>query len=235
MIEQILKRLEAKRNDKSVEGMKKFGIVTKNVYGVSVPELRKIAREVGKSHKLALKLWEIDSRETRILASMVDEPNKVTEEQMENWAKDFDNWEICDQVCQNLFVYSKYAIKKAIEWSEREEEFVKRAGFTLMAVLAVKDKKADNSLFEKFLPIIKREATDERNFVKKAVNWALRQIGKRNLELNKRALEIASEILQIDSKSAKWIARDAIRELKSEKIQNKLKEKQKKLSDKDKV
>ena len=227
MLNKIISELETLKNDKSVEGMKRFGIVTKHAYGVSVPELRKIAKKIGKNHELALKLWEIDYRETRILASMIDEPDKVTEEQMEDWVKDFDNWEICDQVCQNLFVYSKYAVKKAIEWSEREEEFIKRAGFTLMAVLAVKDKKAEDSLFEKFFPIIKREAVDERNFVKKAVNWALRQIGKRNLELNRRAIEVASEIIKMDFPSAKWIARDAIRELNSDKIQKRLRDKAK--------
>jgi 3-methyladenine DNA glycosylase AlkD len=146
----------------------------------------------------------------------------VTEKQMESWVKDFDSWDICDQCCSNLFDKTKFAHKKAIEWSKRREEFVKRAGFVLMATLAVHDKEAGDKEFLKFLPIIIREATDDRNFVKKAVNWALRQIGKRNSALNKIAIQTAKEIQKIDSKSAKWIASDAIRELTSEAVQKKL-------------
>jgi 3-methyladenine DNA glycosylase AlkD len=220
----ILKRLKALSNPKAIEGMAKFGITPKRTFGVSIPNLRKIAKEIGKNHELAQKLWELNIRETRILASMIDDPKSVTEEQMENWVKEFDYWEICDQVCQNLFTYTKFAYQKAIEWSKRDEEFVKRAGFALMAWLAFKDKEAKDEQFEKFLPIIKREATDNRNFVKKAVNWALRQIGKRNLSLNKKAIKLARRIQKIDSKSAKWIAKDAIKELTSKAIQERLKE-----------
>ena len=144
---------------------------------------------------------------------------------METWVKDFDSWDICDQVCSNLFDKTPFAYRKVIEWSNREEEFVKRAGFVLMATLSVHDKKADDKKFEQFFPIIKREANDNRNFVKKAVNWALRQIGKRNISLNKKAIKTAKEIQKMDSKSAKWIASDAIRELTNEKIQKRLKSK----------
>ena len=144
---------------------------------------------------------------------------------METWVKDFDSWDVCDQVCSNLFDKTPFAYRKAIEWSKREEEFVKRAGFVLMATLSVHDKKADNKKFEQFFPIIKRESNDNRNFVKKAVNWALRQIGKRNLSLNKKAIKTAKEIQKMDSKSARWIASDALRELTSEKIQKRLKSK----------
>jgi 3-methyladenine DNA glycosylase AlkD len=153
---------------------------------------------------------------------MIDVPEKVTETQLERWVKDFDSWDVCDQCCSNLFDKTKFAHKKAIEWSKRREEFVKRAGFVLMATLAVHDKEADNQKFMRFLPIIKREATDERNFVKKAVNWALRQIGKRNSALNKIAIQTAKKIQKIDSKSARWIASDAIRELTSEAVRKKL-------------
>jgi 3-methyladenine DNA glycosylase AlkD len=220
--EEILKKLESLSDPKAVEGMARFGISPKNTFGVSIPNLRKIAKEIGTDHLLAQKLWTSDIRETRILASMIDDPTMVTEDQMEKWVRDFDYWEICDQCCMNLFKKTKFAYQKAVEWSSREEEFVKRAGFVLMACLAVSDKKADNKQFERFLPIIKREATDNRNYVKKAVNWALRQIGKRNLNLNRRAIEIANEIKKINSKSAKWIASDALRELESEKLQKRL-------------
>ena len=221
-IKEIIKKLESLSNPEAGKGMARFGITPKETYGVSIPELRRIAKETGKDHELALMFWEIDTRETRILASMIDEPEFVTEEQMESWVKEFDYWEICDQVCQNLFSYTKFAYQKASEWSRREEEFVKRAGFALMAWLAFKDKKSEDDKFEKFFSVIKEESTDERNFVKKAVNWALRQIGKRNVYLNKKAIEVAKEIQEMDSKTAKWIAKDAIRELTSEKIRKRL-------------
>jgi len=218
----ILKKLKSLSNSKAVKGMAKYGITPDKAYGVSIPNLRKLGKEVGVNHNLAQRLWKSDIRETRMLASMIDDPELVTEEQMERWAKDFNYWEICDQVCQNLFIYTKFAYQKAVEWSSRDEEFIKRAGFALMAWLAFKDKEAKDEQFEKFFPIIKRESTDNRNFVKKAINWALRQIGKRNLNLNKKAIETVKEIQKIESKSARWIASDAIRELTSEAIQERL-------------
>ncbi len=218
----ILKKLRALSNPKAVEGMARFGINPKNTYGVSIPNLRKMAKETGVNHTLAQQLWKSDIRETRILASMIDDSEVVTEEQMERWVKDFNYWEICDQCCMNLFKYTEFAHQKCVKWSLNEREFVKRAGFVLMACLAVSDKKADDKQFERFLPIIKREAIDNRNYVKKAVNWALRQIGKRNLNLNKKAMETTKEIEKIDSRSAKWIASDAIRELTSQAVQKRL-------------
>jgi len=218
----ILKKLNALSNPKAIEGMAKYGITPENTYGVSIPNLRKIVKEIGASHELAQQLWASGIRETRILASMMDDPKIVTEEQMESWVKDLDYWEICDQCCQNLFEKTKFAYQKAIEWSSNDKEFIKRAGFVLIARLAVKDTRADDGQFERFLPIIKREASDSRSFVKKAVNWALRQIGKRNLNLNKKAIETAREIQKTDSKSARWIASDAIRELTSKAVQGRL-------------
>jgi len=153
---------------------------------------------------------------------MIEEPEKVTGSQMERWVKDFNSWDLCDQCCSNLFDRTRFAHEKAMEWSGREEEFVKRAGFALMACLAVHDKNATDGEFVKFMPVIKRESEDPRNFVKKAVNWALRQIGKRNLALNSVAIQTALEIQTMDSRSARWIASDALRELTSEKIQKKL-------------
>ena len=225
--EEIIQRLKSLANPVAVKGMAKFGINPENTFGVSVPSLRAIAKEAGKDHALAQQLWTSGIHEARILASMIDELKIVTEEQMEGWAKDFDSWDVCDECCQNLFGRTELAHRKAIEWSGREEEFVKRAGFVLMARLAVSDKKADDSQFYEFLPSLKREASDDRNFVKKAVNWALRQIGKRSLNLNRFAIETAEEIQQMDSKTARWIASDAIRELTSEKIMQRLERKTK--------
>lgn len=218
----IINKLESLSNPGVITGMARYGITPENTYGVSIPNLRKIAKEIGISNKLAQQLWNTNIRETKILASMIDDPEMVTEEQIEGWVKEFNYWEICDQCCMNLFEKTKFAYKKSIEWSSREKEFVKRAGFVLMARLAVSDKKADDKRFEKFFPIIKREATDDRNYVKKAVNWALRQIGKRNLNLNGKAVKIAKEIQKMDSKIAKWIASDALRELTSDTVQKKL-------------
>jgi 3-methyladenine DNA glycosylase AlkD len=223
MYERIMRNLKALSDPKAVAGMARFGINPKNTYGVSIPNIRKIAREACVNHELAQELWKSGVHEARILACMVDDPEMVSEEQLEDWVQDFDSWDVCDQCCSNLFDKTEFAHEKAVEFSRRKEEFVKRTGFVLMAALAVHDKKANDEKFMKFLPIIKREATDERNFVKKAVNWALRQIGKRNQTLNKAAVKTAKEIMEIDSKSAKWIASDALRELTSHAVHKRLK------------
>ncbi len=214
----VLKKLKSLSNPKAVAGMARFGINPENTYGVSISNLRRMAKEIGKDHTLAHQLWSSGIHEARILACMIGVPEVVTEKQMEQWVKDFDSWDVCDQVCMN---HTPFAYKKAVAWSKRKEEFIKRAGFVMMARLAVSDKRADDKEFEKFLPIIKKESTDERNFVKKAVNWALRQIGKRGINLNKMAIETAKEIQKIDSKPAKWIASDALRELTSRAVQKK--------------
>jgi len=220
--DQIIQKLKSLANPKNVEGMARFGICPNNTLGISVPVLRDIAREAGKDHQLAQELWASGIHEARILACFVDKPELVTESQMDSWVKDFDSWDVCDQCCANLFDRTKLAFEKAAEWSGWEEEFVKRAGFSLMAAIAWHDKKATDADFQKFLLLIKRGATDERNFVKKSVNWALRQIGKRNANLNKMAIKTAEEIQKIDSKSARWIAADALRELTGEAIQKRL-------------
>lgn len=220
--EEVLRELESLADAKAVEGMARFGISSKNTYGVSIPRLRVVAKKIGRNHVLAQQLWSSGIHEARILAGMIDSAEVVTEEQMESWVKEFDSWDVCDQVCSNLFDKTKLAHRKAVEWSRRREEFVKRAGFVLMAALSVHDKKAKDEAFLKFLPIIKRESIDDRNFVKKAVNWALRQIGKRNIALNRAAVATAEEIQRMDSKSARWIASDALRELTGEAVQEKL-------------
>ena len=218
----VLERLKSLGNPKAVEGMARFGINAENTYGVSIPNLRKMAREIGRDHALAQQLWASGIHEGRILAGMIDDPKAVTEHQMESWVKDFDSWDVCDQCCLNLFEKTPFAYAKAVEWSSRDEEFVKRTGFVLMACMAVSDKKAGDGQFEPFFPIIVQQASDSRNFVRKAVNWALRQIGKRNLGLNEMAVKTAREIQQMDSKSARWVASDAIRELTGDAVQQRL-------------
>jgi 3-methyladenine DNA glycosylase AlkD len=218
----VLDRLQSKAKPEQLEGMAKYGMTVEKRLGVSVPDMRKLAKEVGRDHKLALDLWRTGIAEARILAGMVGDPAKLTDEQMEEWVKDINSWDVCDQVCMNLFEKNQLAWQKIIDWSEREEEFVKRTAFSLMACLAWHDKKASDEKFIELLNVITRAATDERNFVKKAVNWALRNIGKRNLSLNEAAISTAKEIQRLDSKAARWIAADAIRELESDAIQGKL-------------
>ena len=220
---QILQKMKSLHNQKNVEGMARYGIASKNVLGLCMPDIERMKREIGRDHALALKLWDSGIYDARILAALVDEPAKVTESQMEKWVRDFDNWAVCDNTCMKLFDRTPFAYKKALEWSSRPREFEKRAGFSLMATLTVHDKKAVDAQFLKFLPIIKRESVDERNYVRKAVNWALRQIGKHNKNLNKAAIKAAEEIQKKNSKAARWIAADALRELRSEAVKKRLK------------
>jgi len=201
----------------------KFGMTGDKRLGVSVPELRKLAREIGRDHMLALELWKTGIPEAKIVAGMVGDPERLTERQMESWVKGFDSWDVCDQVCMNLFEKSPLVMKKIHDWSEREEEFVKRAAYALIACLAWHDKEARDEIFIELLPLIKRGATDGRNFVKKAVDWALRSIGKRNPSLNRAAIKTAGEIQGVDSKSSRWIASSTLRELTSEAVQERLK------------
>ena len=214
-VREILNRLKSLSSPDSLKGMGRFGIHTEKAFGVSIPNLRKIAKALRGNHTLALQLWESGVHEARILAGMMDDPQMVNEPQMEEWVQGFDSWDLCDQCCSNLFDKTKLAYPKAIEWSKRKEEFVKRAGFVLMACLAVHDKEKNDKAFEKFLSIIQKESKDDRNFVKKAVNWALRQIGKRNPSLHRKAIETARAIHHSKTKTARWIAADALRELES--------------------
>lgn len=227
-VEDVIARLEKVADPEYREGLKRYNLPIENALGVRVPNIRKIAKEIGKDHDLALQLWESPWRECRVVATMIADPERVTEELMEEWAAQFDSWGICDCCCGYLFDKTPYAYGKAREWSEREEEFVKRAGFSLIACLAVNDKQAEDKTFLDLLPIIKRESHDKRNFVKKAVNWALREIGKRNLKLNKAAIKTAEEIVALDTKAGKWIAKDALRELRSDSVQQRLKKKEQK-------
>jgi 3-methyladenine DNA glycosylase AlkD len=222
-LDDIIDELKSYANPANVAGMARFGISQVNTLGVSIPVLRQIARRAGRDHTLALGLWESGIHEARILAAFVDDPKLVGEEQMDHWVAEFDSWDVCDQVCSNLFDKTPFAYQKAADWVGREQEFVRRAGFVLMAGLAVHDKRADDARFEAFYPLIKRYAVDERNFVKKAVNWALRQIGKRSRALNASAITLAADIQDIDSKAARWIAADALRELTNPATQGRIK------------
>jgi 3-methyladenine DNA glycosylase AlkD len=224
-VEEVLQKLKAKARPDQLEGMARFAIVGEGRLGVSVPEMRKLAKEIGKDHNLALKLWKTGIPDARIVAGMVGESDKLTEKQMEDWVRDFDSWDVCDQVCMNLFEKTPLAIKKIHDWSRRDEEFVKRTAFALIACLAWHDKGAEDDKFTALFPVIRQGATDERNFVKKAVNWALRNIGKRNPVLNKAAIKLAKEIKELDSRSARWIANDALRELESDAVQQRLRKK----------
>ncbi|MEE9458366.1 MAG: DNA alkylation repair protein [Candidatus Bathyarchaeia archaeon] len=219
----VLNKLRKKARPDQLKGMARYGIVIEKRLGVSVPEMRRLAKELGKNHKLALSLWKTGIPEAKIIAAMIDEPEKVTENQMEDWVKDINSWDVCDQVCMNLFEKTPLAWKKIRDWSKREEEFVKRTAYSLIACLAWHDKEADDVKFIKLLPVIEFGATDERNFVKKAVNWALRNIGKRNRKLNKAGINAARKIGRINSKAARWVASDAIRELTSDAVKKRLK------------
>ncbi|MBI5529724.1 MAG: DNA alkylation repair protein [Deltaproteobacteria bacterium] len=231
----ILAELRALGSERGRAGMARYGINVHNAFGVSVYELRKLARRLGTDHNLALALWATGNHEARLLACFIDDPAAVTEEQTETWARDFDSWDICDQATTSLFDLTKHAWAKANGWAQRDEEWVKRGGFALMAGLAVHDKSAADRAFTKMLPLIERAATDDRNFVKKAVNWALRNIGKRNRALNAAAIACVERIRAAANKragadrgggpgirSARWVATDALRELTSEKLKTRL-------------
>ena len=217
----VIRELESLGSPDNVVGMSRFGIVPLKAFGVPGAELKRVAKEVKKAvddrHDFAVQLWGAGVHEARIVAYLIDDPEQVTEEQMDAWAADFDNWAICDSTCGHLFSRTPLAYKKVDEWSRREEEFVKRAGIVLIAWLAVHDKKADDERFAELLPILEREAADERNFIKKAVNWSLRQVGKRSLKLNELAIETAERIRAQNTRQARWIAADALRELTAEK------------------
>jgi 3-methyladenine DNA glycosylase AlkD len=220
---EIVKKLKSLANPRNVAGMARFGLVSKKVLGIKKPVMDNMARQIGKNHNLAAQLWQSGIYEARILAALIDDPFLVTEKQIESWTRDFDNWGVCDNACMNLFDKTPFAYKEAKELSGRRKEFVKRTGFALMASLAVHDKKSGDKKFLEFLKIIKRESADDRNYVKKAVNWALRQIGKRNKKLNAEAIKTAKEISKINSKATRWMAKDALRELTSPAVQKRLK------------
>jgi 3-methyladenine DNA glycosylase AlkD len=228
-VAEVVSELRGRSDPAALAGMARFGIGTdKALGGTSVPQLRAMAKRLGKDHALAAALWGTDIHEARLLATMVDDPAAVSEDQMEAWAADLSSWDLCDQCCSNLFSYAAPNWKKAVEWSGREETYVKRASFALMAALAVHDKKAADRRFIDLLPLIEQAASDERNYVKKAVNWALRQIGKRNLTLNAEAIACGERIQATGDRTGRWIAADALRELRSEAVQQRLRDRESK-------
>lgn len=220
--DQVMEELRAMAEPSNLEGQARFGIDISGSLGISMSRIRPLARRIGRDHGLALHLWDSGIREARILATLVDDPALVTEDQMEAWARDFRSWEVVDAACCNLFDRTPFRYAKAVEWAGREEEFVKRAGFSLMAGIAVHDKKAPDDRLLELLPVIRRESCDRRNFVRKSVNWALRQIGKRNPALNRAAIEAAEAISAMGCKGAGWVASDALKELRSAQVQQRL-------------
>jgi 3-methyladenine DNA glycosylase AlkD len=219
---EVLARLKALESPTDREGMARFGINPAHALGISMTKLRAIAKEIGRDHELALELWTSGIHEARLLATVIDDPLLVTKQQVQTWVEDFDSWDLCDQACMNLFWRTEDGVEMAFEWAERDEVFVKRASFALMARFATKGANASDELLESFLPVIEKASDDDRNFVRKAVNWALRGIGKRNARLNRLAIECAERIRAQNTKSSRWIASDALKELKSDKIRGRL-------------
>lgn len=220
---QVIEQLRSMGNADNVAGMKRFGIRGSEILGISMADLRKLARPLSPSHDLALELWETGIHEARLLATLVEDPAAVDGKQMDAWAEDIESWDLCDQCCINVFRFTDEAPGKVYEWAKRDEEFVKRAGYSLLATLAVKPKHLPNSVFVEAFPLIIEGAKDDRNFVKKSVNWALRQIGKRNKELHPLALEVAKELTASSNRAERWVGKDALRELSSEKTIARLK------------
>lgn len=221
-LDEILACLKTVATANHLSEMQRVGINTHQTWGISLYDLRKVAKEIGVNHELALALWQTGIHEARILAGIIADADRVDDALLESWVADFDSWDVCDQVC-DIFARSRLGYVKAVEWTERPEEFVKRSAFVIMAHLAVYDRLAPDEKLARFLPIIIRHADDDRNYVKKAVNWALRNIGKRNQNLNRLAIAAAEEIRRQDTRPARWIASDALRELTSEKVQNRFK------------
>jgi 3-methyladenine DNA glycosylase AlkD len=217
-VNKIIKEFESLRNEKNIEGMKRYGINVDTAFGISAPVLTGISKRYRYNHSLALELWKTGYHDAKLLASMIDNPGEVTRKQLNKWVKDFDSWDVCDCCCNRLFRKVNFIEEFIPVWCRDKREFVKRAGFSMIAQLAVHKKSAPDSEFENYFDLIIEGSADERNFVKKAVNWALRQIGKRNKSLNKKAIYLSKKLLAADSKSARWIARDAIRELTNPKI-----------------
>ena len=223
--QEILTKLKSKAKPDNLPGMARYGINTEKRLGVQIPELRQLAKETGKNHQIALELWQTGIAEARILAAMTDEPEKVTEQQMENWVKDINSWDIDDQITMNLFEKTPLSWKKITDWSQRPEEFVRRTAYSLLACLAWHNKTATDQQFTQLFPVIASGATDERKSIQKSISWALRSIGKRNPQLNRAAIQLAQEIQQTNTKPARWIANDVTRELQSQSVQNRLQNK----------
>ncbi len=223
-VDEIVERLRGLSAPDAITGMNRVGIYVENAIGVDTTSLKRLATEIGlrRNHDLALALWDTGIYEAMTIAVWIDDPGQVTEGQMDRWAADFGSWDLCDHACFTLFDRSPYAYKKCLEWAEDEREYVKRAGFAMMAGLAIHDKKSPDEAFVQFFPLIVKGASDKRHMVKKAVSWALRQTGKRNLALNAAAVAVAEEMKRSGCGPAKWIASDALRDLKSDAVHARL-------------
>jgi len=221
-VAEVLRWLERRGTKKNRDGMARYAIVAPKVFGVSMATMKTLAKRLGRDHALALALWKTGWYEARILTSFVDEPQRVTPAQMDRWARDFDNWAVCDSLCFHLFDRTPHAWRKVHEWSARPEEFVRRAAFALLASMALHDKQAPDAPFVRALSLVERAAADERNFVKKAVNWALRGIGRRNVALNRRAITVARRLSVSPPGPRRWVGKDALRELTSDAVQRRL-------------
>jgi 3-methyladenine DNA glycosylase AlkD len=221
-VPEVLAWLERKGTKRTRDGMARYGIYAKKVLGVTVGDIRALGKRLGRSHELALALWKTGFYEARMLTSFVDEPARVTPAQMDRWSRDFDNWAVCDTLCFHLFDRTPHAWDKIAAWGDRREEFVKRAAFALLAGLTVHDKQSGDGPFLASLPLVERAASDERNFVKKAVNWALRSIGKRSPALNAAAVAVAARLAASPEPAARWVGKDALRELTSASVTRRL-------------
>jgi 3-methyladenine DNA glycosylase AlkD len=222
-IKQILNQFSSLKNQKNIEAMENFGIHSSSAYGTGIPVLRAMAKQIGVNQALAMELWALPEHECKILATMIADPKSMDAKLADQWVKDFYSWDICDQCVMNLFEDLPFAYTKATEWALKEEEYIRRAGFVMIARLAISDKKQDDERFLEYFPLILEKSTDQRNFVKKAVNWAIRQIGKRSHYLNQKSLELLHTMKETKSPSSRWIANDAIRELSNEKITSRIK------------
>lgn len=227
--EEVLNELKSMADPKFAGQLAMAGINNNKALGITMPQIRELAKKAGKNHEIAGQLWKSGIHEGKLLSIFVEEPQKVTEQQLDDWVKDIDSWDICDQCMAALTIKTPYAYDKAFEWVKSEEEFIRRSGIVTLVAITVHDKKQSDEVIAGFLDTAEQYCLDERNFVKKAVNWLIRQIGKRSLELNPKAIKTAENILEKypDSKTARWIAKDAIRELKSEAVIERLKKKKK--------
>lgn len=221
-VQDVIAQLRKRGSKKVKDGMARYAIPSDRAFGIPVGELRKLAKTLGKSHRLAEQLWRSGHYEARMLATMVDDIAQVTPKQMDAWCKDFDSWAICDTACFGFFDRSPHAFAKVTMWAKRRPELEKRAAFALLASLALHDKTADSKAFLALLPLIEPAAADDRNFVKKAVSWALRSVGRRNLELNRASMAIAERLARSADAPARWVGKDALRELSSPAVQKRL-------------
>ncbi|MFL5327871.1 MAG: DNA alkylation repair protein [Gemmataceae bacterium] len=217
-VESVVASLKRLGSQKVRDGLARFGLPSENAFGISMGEIQKLAKQIGKNHALAIQLWESEHYEARLLAAYVAEADKLTPGQMDRWIKDFDSWGLCDTVCFVLFDRTPHAFRKVTQWAKKKAEFEKRAAFALLASLALHDKKTGDEPFAKCLPLIEETATDERNFVKKGVSWALRTVGRRSLGLNKSSAALAKRLVKSDNPAARWIGRDALKELTSPRV-----------------